>query len=340
MRAAVYYNNKDVRLQEMPVPSIGPDELLVKVEAGGICGSDVMEWYRLAKAPLVLGHEITGTIAEAGQNVKQYNVGDRVFVSHHVPCNTCKYCLAGHHTVCDTLRSTNFDPGGFAEYLRVPAINVYRGVFLLPDSMSFEVGTFIEPLACVYRGQRQAGIKPGQSVLVIGSGITGLLHIKLAAALGAGSIFATDLSQYRLDMAQKLGARTIKATDDVPKRLRELNNGDLADLVILCTGAVPAIDQALASVDRGGTILFFASSQPDVKVSFPIFDLWKNEISITNSYGASPLDITTAIELLGSERVKVTDMITHTFGLSDAKKGFKLVAEAGESMKVIIKPQM
>jgi len=340
VRAAVYYNNNDVRLQELPVPSIGPDELLVKVEAGGICGSDVMEWYRIARAPLVLGHEIAGTIAEAGQDIKQYKVGDRVFVSHHVPCNTCKYCLAGHHTVCDTLRTTNFDPGGFAEYLRVPAINVDRGVFQLPDSMSFEEGTFIEPLACVYRGQRQAGIKPGQNVLVIGSGITGLLHIKLAAALGAGCIFATDISQYRLDMAQKFGARTIKATDDVAKRLRELNNGDLADLVILCTGAVPAINQALTSVDRGGAILFFASPQPDVKVSFTIFDLWKNEVRLSNSYGASPLDITTAIELLGSERVKVADMITHTFGLSDAGKGFKLVAEAGESMKVIIKPQV
>jgi L-iditol 2-dehydrogenase len=217
---------------------------------------------------------------------------------------------------------------------------VDRGVFPLPDSMSFEVGTFIEPLACVYRGQRQAGINPGQSVLLIGSGITGLLHIKLAAALGAGSIFATDISQYRLKMAKKFGARTIRATDDVPERLRELNNGDLADLVILCTGAVPAINQALKSVDRGGTILFFASPQPDVKIPFTIFDLWKNEIRITNSYGASPFDITTAIELLGSEKVKVADMITHTFGLSDAQKGFKLVAEAGESMKVIIKPQM
>ena len=340
MRAAVYYNNNDVRLQKIPVPSIGPDELLVKVEAGGICGSDVMEWYRLSRAPLVPGHEITGTVAEAGQDVKQYNVGDRVFVSHHVPCNTCKYCLAGHHTVCDTLRTTNFDPGGFAEYLRVPAINVDRGVFLLPDKMTFEEGTFIEPLACVYRGQRQAGIKTGKSVLVIGSGITGLLHIKLAAAMGAGSIFATDINQYRLDMALKFGARTIKATDDVPQRLREQNNGDLADIVILCTGAVPAINQALMSVDRGGTILFFASPQPDIKVSFPIFDMWKNEISIKNSYGASPLDITTAIELLVSERVKVADMITHTLGLSDAGKGFKLVAEAGESMKVIIKPQM
>jgi len=152
VRVAVYYNNNDVRLEEMPVPAIGQHEMLVRVEASGICGSDVMEWYRIMRAPLVLGHEIAGTIAEVGKDVTRYKVGDRVFVSHHVPCNTCRYCLAGHHTVCDTLRSTNFDPGGFAEYLRVPAINVDRGVFLLSDEMSFDQGVFIEPLACVYRG--------------------------------------------------------------------------------------------------------------------------------------------------------------------------------------------
>lgn len=269
MRVAVYYNNNDVRLEEMPVPAIGQHEMLVRVEASGICGSDVMEWYRIMRAPLVLGHEIAGTVAEVGKDVTRYRVGDRVFVSHHVPCNTCRYCLAGHHTVCDTLRSTNFDPGGFAEYLRVPAINVDRGVFLLSDEMSFDQGVFIEPLACVYRGQRQAGIKPGQSVLVIGSGITGLLHVKLAAALGAGSIFSTDINQYRLDMASICGAQVIDAQDNVPERLLELNNGRLADVVIICTGAVPAITQALASVDRGGTILFFASPEPGVSVPLP-----------------------------------------------------------------------
>ncbi len=339
MRVAVYYNNNDVRLEEMPVPSICQDELLVRVDASGICGSDVMEWYRIMRAPLVLGHEIAGTVAEVGKEVTKYNVGDRVFVSHHVPCNTCHYCLSGHHTVCDTLRTTNFDPGGFAEYLRVPAINVDRGVFLLPDEMSLDEGVFIEPLACVYRGQRMAGIKPGQNVLVIGSGITGLLHIKLAAALGAGTIFATDINPYRLDMASKYGVQVINAQDNVPERLMELNNGRLADVVIICTGAVPAITQALASVERGGTILFFASPEPGVTVPLPVFDLWKNEVSIVNSYGASPLDITHAIEMINAGRVEVTDMITHRFGLADTGEGFKLVAGAGESMKVIVEPQ-
>src|SRR3990172_4974037 len=171
MRVAKWYSNKDVRVEEMPVPKIGPGELLVLVEASGICGSDVMEWYRIDRAPLVLGHEIGGRVLAVGQGVTKYKVGDRVTVAHHVPCNTCHYCLSGHHTVCDTLRRTNFDPGGLAEYIRLPAINVDRGVLRLPDEVSYEEATFIEPLACVLRGQRQAHIQPGMSVLVIGSGI-------------------------------------------------------------------------------------------------------------------------------------------------------------------------
>ncbi len=166
----MYYNNHDVRLEEIPTPQIGPGELLVRVEACGICGSDVMEWYRRDRVPLVLGHEIGGQIAAVGDGVGRYQEGDRVSAAHHVPCNTCHYCLSGHHTICDTLRQTNFDPGGFAEYIRLPAINVDRGVFLLPDEVSYEEATFIEPLACVLRGQRLAHTQPGHSVLVIGSG--------------------------------------------------------------------------------------------------------------------------------------------------------------------------
>ncbi|MEW6187388.1 MAG: alcohol dehydrogenase catalytic domain-containing protein, partial [Thermodesulfobacteriota bacterium] len=142
MRVAMYYNNKDIRLEEMPQPAIGPDEVLVRIEAGGICGSDVLEWYRIHKAPLVLGHEVAGRIWEVGHQVKKYKVGDRVAASHHVPCNTCFYCLSGHPTVCDTLRSTNFDPGGFAEFVRLPSINVDRGIYRLPDSLSYEDATF------------------------------------------------------------------------------------------------------------------------------------------------------------------------------------------------------
>ena len=154
----MYYSNRDVRLEEMPVPQIGQGELLVRVEACGICGSDVMEWYRRDRVPLVLGHEIGGQIVAVGDGVEGYKEGDRVTAAHHVPCNQCHYCLSGHHTVCDTLRQTNFDPGGFAEYIRLPAINVKRGVFLLPDEVSYGQATFIEPLACVLRGQRLAHI--------------------------------------------------------------------------------------------------------------------------------------------------------------------------------------
>ena len=152
MRVAVYYNNKDVRIEERPVPQINDDELLVKVMASGICGTDVMEWYRIKKAPLVLGHEISGIVDKVGKNVKNFEVGDRVFVSHHVPCMKCHYCLNNHHTTCETLHKTNFDPGGFSEYIRIPKLNVELGTFKLHDGVSFEEGTFIEPLGCVLRG--------------------------------------------------------------------------------------------------------------------------------------------------------------------------------------------
>ncbi|MBI4707719.1 MAG: alcohol dehydrogenase catalytic domain-containing protein, partial [Candidatus Omnitrophica bacterium] len=198
MRVAMYYSNRDVRLEEMPIPKIGPAELLLRVEASGICGTDVMEWYRLNRVPLVLGHEVAGTVVEVGEGVKRYKKGERISASHHVPCNQCHYCLSGHQTVCETLRKTNFDPGGFAEYIRLPAINVEQGVYLLPDEVSFEEATFLEPLACVLRGQRLAGMQDGRSVLIIGSGISGLLHIKMARVNGAGLIVATDIEDFRL----------------------------------------------------------------------------------------------------------------------------------------------
>ncbi|MEE9514514.1 MAG: zinc-dependent dehydrogenase [Candidatus Brocadiales bacterium] len=340
MRVAVYYNNSDVRLEERPTPRIGAGELLVKVMASGICGSDVMEWYRVKKAPLVLGHEITGEIVEVGKGVGRYKKGDRVFVSHHVPCNTCHYCLNGNHTACDTLHTTNFDPGGFAEYLRVPEINVDRGVYVLPGEMSYEDGSFIEPLACVVRGQKVARLRPGGSVLVIGSGISGLLHIALARALGAGRIIATDLNEYRLDMAGKFGADAVmRASDDVPARLPEMNGGRLADVVIVCAGALPAFEQALRSADRGGTVLCFAPTEPGVELPVPVNDFWRNSITIMPSYGAAPVEIATAMELIHARRVPVNEMITHRLGLAETGKGFGLVAGGGESVKVIIEPQ-
>lgn len=341
MRVGMYYSNNDVRVEEMSIPQIGPGELLVRVEACGICGSDVMEWYRINKVPLVLGHEIGGEIVEVGQGVTQYKVGDRVSASHHVPCNICHYCLAGHHTVCDTLRKTHFDPGGFAEYLRLPAINVDRGVYLLPDEVSFEEATFIEPLACVLRGQRLAGVQPGYSVLVMGSGMAGLLHIHLARVTGAAPIMTTDIVDYRLKQALQFGADwTFSANEDIPTCLQEVNDGKLADVVIICTGATTAFFQALQSVKRGGTVLFFAPANQGVTIPFSVNDIfWRNEITLTSSYAGDRADHVLALELIRSRRVTVREMITHRLPLAQAQAGFQLVANAKECLKVIIEPQ-
>jgi len=202
----MYYNNNDVRIQEMPTPKISDDELLLKVMASGICGSDVTEWYRVPKAPKVLGHEATGVITQVGKNVNKYKVGDRIFVSHHVPCNKCRYCLKGNHTACETLHTTNYYPGGFAQFIRVPKINIENGVYKLPDDMSFEEGTFIEPLACVIRGQRLAAIKKDETVLIIGGGLAGILHTQLAKIKGVNNIVVVDVNPSRLKLAEKLAA--------------------------------------------------------------------------------------------------------------------------------------
>ena len=340
MKVAMYYNNNDVRIEEMPIPKISDDELLVKVEASGICGSDVMEWYRIKKAPLVLGHEISGVIVKTGKNVKTFKTGDRVFVTHHVPCNNCEYCKRGQHTLCKTLHSTKFYPGGFAQYLRVPEINVRTGTFKLPDEISFDEGTFIEPLACVVRGFRIAGFKSDRSFLIIGSGIAGLLNIKMAKTLGAKKIFATDINDFRLRFAEKVGADVaINAKEDVNEIIRQENNGELADYIILCAGAPSAVKQALNSVAPGGTILFFAPTEPGVDIPFPLFDLWNKQISMFSTYAGAPIDIVKAIDLLKSKKINVTDMITHRLPMDKAPEGFRLVAEAANSVKVIIYPQ-
>ena len=341
MRVAMYYNNHDVRLEEMPVPEIGPGELLLKVEASGLCGSDVMEWYRIQRAPMVLGHEVSGEVVQVGAGVDRYKEGDRMVVTHHVPCNACHWCLNNRHTACDTLHQTNFDPGGFSEYLRIPQINVDRGVFPIPDHVPYEEASITEPLACVYRGQKRANLQPGQNVLVLGSGLAGLLHINLARALGAGRIIATDMVDYRLQAARRLGADTaFPATEDVPARLRDANDGRLADLVIVCTGALPALNQALQSVERGGTVLFFAPTEPGVSLPVSINDVFfRNDVTLTTTYAGAPADLATALEMIGSGRVQVGQMISHRLGLAEAGLGFKLTAEAGDSLKVIIQPQ-
>lgn len=343
MRVLMYYANHDVRVETMPVPEIGPDELLLKVFASGICGSDVMEWYRRDKVPLVLGHEVAGEVVATGERVNKFKPGDRVAVTHHVPCNTCHYCLSGHHTVCDTLlRGTHFDPGGFAEYLRVPAINVDRGVFPIPEGVTYGEASFMEPLACVLRGQKAARLKPGRTVLVLGSGISGLLHVGLARALGAGLVVAVDTIAYRLQKARDMGADlALHGEDDVLTALRQANEGRLADLVILCfDGFIPL---AMKAVEKGGTVLFFAGAPEDATLPAAINDLfWRTEITFTSSYAGAPADCGTALSLIQAKAVPVLKTLTHRLALARGPEGFKQVCAPTEHncIKIIIEPHL
>jgi L-iditol 2-dehydrogenase len=337
----MYYNNKDIRIEDLPVPKIGSGEILMRIEASGVCGSDVLEWYRVKKAPLVLGHEVAGQVLEVGKGVENYHVGDRVVAAHHVPCNTCTYCLSGHHTACDTLRSTNFDPGGFAEYLRIPAINVDRGVHIIPEEISYEDATFHEPLGCVIRAQRIARLSAGQSILVLGCGIAGLLNVHLARFTGAGKILAVDIVPFRLNAAKDFGAdEAILPLENLQECLRQLNGGRLADLVFVCTSAESAQTQALECVERGGVVLFFAPTDPDVLIPLSINDIFfRNDITLTTSYGAAPYDSWLALELIRNPLMRINDMITHRFPLDEAQKAFQVVAKAQDSIKVNIEPQ-
>lgn len=343
MRVAMYYNNRCVKIEEMPVPKIGPGEILMKVAACGICGSDLMEWYRIHKAPLILGHELAGTVSEVGRDVKGFGVGDRIAASHHVPCLNCFYCKTGHETACDLLRRTNFDPGGYVEILRIPAVNIEKGgVYKLPDNLSFEDATFIEPLACILRAQRRADMRPGKSVLVMGSGISGLIHIHYAKVMGASRIVATDLIPERLEMARRLGAdAVISAKDYSPEKFMAENGGRLADIVITTCSAEKAIGQGIGSVDRGGTVMLFAPTREGAKIYLSVNDtFWRNDVTITTSYAATPSDHVEAMNLLASGRVNFKPMITHRLGLSDTQKGFGLVANPGPAIKVIIQNQI
>ena len=337
MKVARWYNNQDIRIEDVPTPSPGPDEMLVKVMACGICGSDIVEWYRLPRAPLVPGHEIGAEVVGVGQAVSKYNPGDRVFVAPKAPCMQCDYCKSGHYPACTSIKERL--PGGFAEFVLVPNTLIEHGTYRLPDTISYEQSTFIEPLACVVRAQRLAGVQQGQTVMVFGCGMSGLLHIKLAKAKNC-PVIATDVNAGRLKLAVMLGADiTIDAAENVAERLT-CTSDKKADVVILSTSAMSAIDQAWKCVDKGGSIVFFAVPGPDRQISIPLNDFWTKEIKILTSYYCGPPDIIDAIDLIESGSVSVGDLITHRLPLNKTSDGFQLVVDGKESIKVIIQPNL
>lgn len=341
MRVAVYRSNDDLRVEDRDPPSIAADEVLVRVDACGVCGSDVMEWYRRPRAPLVLGHEIAATVEEVGADVEGWAKGDRVAVSHHVPCLECRRCQRGEETLCDLIRETDLDPGGFAERARVPAVNVAHGLFRLPDAVPPEAGVLVEPLACVVRGQRKLPLRPDDTAVVLGSGITGLLHLQLLKHAGVDRVFATDPVPARRAAAARLGAQgAFEPTADVATFVAKQNDGRLADAVVCCTGAPAAVRQAFDLVEPGGTVLWFAPVHPDAEadLALPFNHAWREGVTQLSSYGAAPRDMEEARDLLAKGAVDWEPLVTHRLGLDEVQEAFRLVAEGREGLKVVVEP--
>jgi L-iditol 2-dehydrogenase len=275
-------------------------------------------------------------VVEVGEALKKFKPGDRVFIAPKVPCMQCDYCKNGHFPVCSVIKERL--PGGFAEYVLVPQTLIEYGTYRLADNITDDQSTFIEPLACVVRAQRLAGLQNNQNVLVMGCGMSGLLHVKLAGANNC-RVIATDINPKRLEIAKSLGAAlTINAAEDnvVERLLAE--NGKPVDVVILCASAMTAVEQAWQCVDKGGVVVFFTVPGPDRQVTLPINEFWTREIRIITSYYCGPPDIAEAIKLIGTGSIIVDDMITHRLPLKDIAKGFQLVLEGRESIKVIVKP--
>ena len=336
INVAEYHSNSDIRIKKISKPLIEEKEILVKMQACGICGTDVMEWYRKASTPKVLGHEMSGMVVKIGSQVKGLKVNDRVFVSHHVPCFDCYYCDNEKYSACNSLHTGNFFPGGFSEYIRIPEENVKYGTFVLPKEMTYEEATMIEPMACAVAGQNSLNIKKDETVIILGSGISGLSHIQLAKNKGA-TVIATDISTYRIETAIHFGANYgLDAGKINIDQIKKINAGRLADKVIVCSGSMSAVEDSFKYVDKKGEILFFAV--PSNNISLPSTELWRNEISLYFSYGAATDDIQATISLYKENKINFKDMITHQFPLSKITEGFKLVEQAQESIKVVVNP--
>src|SRR3990170_770446 len=338
MKVAMYYALDDIRIEEKPKPKVGSDEILVEMKACGVCGSDLMDWYLRSRAPLVLGHEPAGIIVEAGKNVKDFKIGDRVFAHHHVACLTCHYCVNGDYTMCPKFGQTHLELGGFAEYFKVPAPNLQIDTLKLPQSLSYEEATLIEPVGCCIRAQNKVGIRKGDSVAIIGAGPSGIMHSMLARISGAAQILVSDVVDYRLKMAKRLGADlTVNLKqENLVKRGKEATEYRGADVVIVTAPNVKAVEDSVQIVRRGGKLLLFAPTQPDQYARLSPHRLFFSEISVTPSYSVSHIETRQALELISSGKIKAKELITHRFPLSQTQEAFQTAARSKECLKVVV----
>ncbi|HIG48452.1 MAG TPA: sorbitol dehydrogenase [candidate division Zixibacteria bacterium] len=338
MKAAKIYDMDDIRIEDQPIPEIGPRDALVKMYRCGICSGDVTPWYIRRKAPIVVGHEPAGIIEALGDEVGSLSIGDRVFVHHHAPCYRCRHCRRSNFTMCATWKKTHLDPGGIAEYVRVPEINLRYDTLVLPDQVSFDDGTLIEPVACSVKAIEKVNIRPGDVVLIIGLGFMGQLNGMVARHYGAKTIIGADMVPYRLDKALELGMDHVVHVEqeDLTKAVEKLTDGFKADVVIVGPGSVPAMNSGLTCAGKGGTVLFFMSSPEDAVLSFKPFDIYFDEITIVCSYSCGPNDTRMALDLITSGVITADQVVTHRFPIEETEKGIQVTAAAGDSLKTLI----
>lgn len=339
MKAAKLYDVHTIAIEDIPIPERGATAALMKTKACGICSGDVMPWYIESKAPLILGHEAVGEIVEIDQSHSSFRRGDRVFAHHHAPCLACRFCRRGHYVQCETWRSSRIIPGGISEYIVIPCVNLAHDTIKLSPDISDEDGTLIEPTACSVKGFRKAQLMQGDTVLVIGLGVMGMIHILLARAYGAGRIIGADKVAYRLNRARELGANDVidVSRSAINEALKGLTEGDLADLVIVGPNSADAMGQGILCVRPGGKALFFTPAKPGERLTIDPNYVYFNDIDIITSYSCGPTDTRDAHDLVRKQVVSAKKLVTHRFPIEKTREAFSLTARAQDSLKVVIR---
>jgi len=343
MKAAVFRGPEQMVVEEYPKPECGSHDVILKVDACAICGTDMRIYYHGHKnvtPPFITGHEVGGTIAEVGPDVTGYEVGDRVLVVTPVGCGRCVYCRRGRHNLCRDFKALGYHfPGGFAEYMKIPEPAVRQGNLLkYPDHMKSEHAALVEPLSCVVNGQEYLNITTGDNVLVIGAGPIGCMHAVLARASGAANVVVSEMSDTRLEMARRFGlTRYVNpSNEDLKQVVMEMTEGAGMDVVIVACSVKAAQEQALGLAAKRGRVSFFGGlPKDDPVIAFDSNLLHYNELAVFGAFASYSYQYVTALALVAGGNIDIEEFITHKLPLDDIVKGIEM-GRNGQSLKVVV----